>query len=427
MKNLLPLTLCVSLLVAAPVIAQDSLSLQACIDLALKNNYAVKNSQLELTAALQTRRAAVTNYFPQIGAGGLQFHAEQPLMAFGSGSESMGLLEKGSVAYVGAVQPLFAGGRILNGNKLASLGVEVARSKGARTRDEVVLQTEVQFWQVISLQEKTRTIRAYEQMLDSLQSQVEDAYASGVVMQNDLLKVRLQRSEVMLNKSQLSNRLTLASMAFCQYLGLPLNSDLVLRDSLAIDGPPQPLRVDHSRALTARSEYKLIELSVEAEKLQTNLVRGEYLPQVAVGANYQRLKFDDGDSRSFGMVDGTISVPISDWWRGSHELSKRKQQQRIAENNFRDNAEQLLLQMEKSWQDLTDAYTQVLLGEEAQRQAAENMKVNQDSYDNGLTPVSDLLEARALLQQAQDQAVEARAHYLTQRSHYLQATGRLQH
>jgi len=112
MKNLLPLTLCVSLLVAAPVIAQDSLSLQACIDLALKNNYAVKNSQLELTAALQTRRAAVTNYFPQIGAGGLQFHAEQPLMAFGSGSESMGLLEKGSVAYVGAVQPLFAGGRI---------------------------------------------------------------------------------------------------------------------------------------------------------------------------------------------------------------------------------------------------------------------------------------------------------------------------
>lgn len=54
-------------------------------------------------------------------------------------------------------------------------------------------------------------------------------------------------------------------------------------------------------------------------------------------------------------------------------------------------------------------------------------KVNQDSYDNGLTPVSDLLEARALLQQAQDQAVEARAHYLTQRSHYLQATGRLQH
>nr|MBP7698996.1 TolC family protein [candidate division Zixibacteria bacterium] len=246
-------------------------------------------------------------------------------------------------------------------------------------------------------------------------------------MQNDLLKVRLQRSEVMLNKSQLSNRLTLASMAFCQYLGLPLNSDLVLRDSLAIDGPPQPLRVDHSRALTARSEYKLIELSVEAEKLQTNLVRGEYLPQVAVGANYQRLKFDDGDSRSFGMVYGTISVPISDWWRGSHELSKRKQQQRIAENNFRDNAEQLLLQMEKSWQDLTDAYTQVLLGEEAQRQAAENMKVNQDSYDNGLTPVSDLLEARALLQQAQDQAVEARAHYLTQRSHYLQATGRLQH
>lgn len=409
---------------AVPACAQDSLSLEECTNLALRNNYGIKNSELELKAAQQTKRSALTNYFPSVNAGGLRLRAEEPIMEFSLLKMSMGFLEKGTIGYVNAVQPVFAGGRIVNGNKLAGLGVDVSTFKNKITRDEVILNTEEQYWQIVSLEEKAKTLAAYEEMLNSLLKQVEDAYNSGVVMKNDVLKVQLKRSEVLLNESKLSNGIQLAKMAFCQHLGLPLNTTLTLKDSLMVGDPPPALRVDHSRALKNRSEYKLLELAVRAEKLQTKMTRGAYLPQAAVGVSYQHLKFDESEGRSLGMVFGTVSVPISGWWGGSHELRKRKHEEQIAENNLRDNSELLLLQMEKSWQDLSDAYTQYLLSEESRSQALENMRVNQDSYDNGLIPVSDLLEARALMQQAEDQSTEARANYLIQKTRYLQVTGR---
>jgi outer membrane protein len=427
MKIATILALLIGVLGSSAAAAPDSLTLRACIDLALKNNYAVKNSDLELKAAQQYKKSALTNILPTVSATGLQFGSQDPLITMGSGPDRKGSLGRGVLGSIGVTQAIFDGGRTLTGIKLAGLDVESSRTKGAGTRDEVVLKTEEQYWQIISLQEKAKTIRVYGQMLDSLLKQVGDAFMSGVVMENDLLKVRLQKSEVLLDQSRLDNAIELARMSFCQFLGLPLDSDFALRDSLTIESPPQALRVNHAQALTTRSEYRLLELSVRAEKLQSRMVLGEYLPTVSVGANYQTSRFDGGDNQSNGLIYGMVSIPISAWWGGSHEIKKRKQVERIAENNFKDNSERLVLQMEQSWRDLTDAYTQYQLAEEANEQATENMEVNQDSYDSGLTPVSDLLEARALLQRTLDQVTESKAQYLTQRSKYLQVTGRLQH
>jgi outer membrane protein len=406
------------------VFAQNALTLEESIKLALKNNYEIKNSELEIKAAQQIKKSALTSYFPGISAGGLQFRAEKSLLEMGLHGLAIGLLKEGTIGYVNAVQPIFAGGRIINGNKLAGLGENASKFKSKMTKDELVFKTEEYYWQIISLEEKYKTIEKYEEMLDGLLRQVEDAYSSGIVMKNDVLKVKLKRSEVLLNKSKLNNGTKLAKMAFCQYLGLPFNSELTFKDTLTINESPQMLYVENTKVLKNRNEYKLLELSVKAEKLQTKMTRGEYLPQAAIGAAYQYLKFDESEGRSLGMIYGTVSMPISGWWGGFHELKNRKYMERIAENNFKDNSELLLLQMEKSWQDLDDAYTQYLLSEESKEQAIENMKVNKDSYDNGLIAVSDLLEARALLQQAEDQSTDAKANYLLKKTKYLQVTGR---
>jgi outer membrane protein TolC len=105
-------------------------------------------------------------------------------------------------------------------------------------------------------------------------------------------------------------------------------------------------------------------------------------------------------------------------------LSERRVKEKIAQNNFNDNSELLLLQMQKAWQDLTDAYKQVLLSEEAKKQAEENLKMNQATYDNGLSNITDLLEAQAMLQQVRDQLTDAKASYRSQLVLYLQITGR---
>ncbi|HLP15042.1 MAG TPA: TolC family protein, partial [Bacteroidota bacterium] len=277
---------------------------------------------------------------------------------------------------------------------------------------------------VVSLTEKKKTIERYDALLASLQKQVDDAYKSGIVMKNDLLKVKLKRNKMLLNKSKLENGIALASMAFCQHIGIPYDSTLVLNDTLATGGIPESYYVDHSAALATRAEYGLLKAMVRSEEVQTRMKIGDYLPQVGVGVSGMSMKFDDGKARTFGMVFGTLSIPISDWWGAAHTLSERKVKEEMAENTMKDNAELLLLQMEKSRQDLSDAYKQVLLSEEAKAQAEENLKVNYDSYRNGVSSVSDLLEAQALVQQTVDHFTEAKSNYLMKKIMYLQATGR---
>jgi outer membrane protein len=122
------------------------------------------------------------------------------------------------------------------------------------------------------------------------------------------------------------------------------------------------------------------------------------------------------------MVFGTVSIPISGWWGGAYELEARSIQEHIAQNNLRDSSGLLLLQTEKSWRDLTNAYRQILLSEEAQ--AEEKLKVNEGGFANGVLPVSDLLEAQTTAQQARDRIVDARSGYRVKVTTFLSQTGR---
>jgi outer membrane protein TolC len=406
------------------IFAQRVLTLDDSKQLALQNNAKSKNSKLEIEAAHQIRKSALTNYFPSVSAGGLVWSAQNNIMEVETQSGAMGFLKNGTVGFINVVQPVFAGGRIINGNKLASLGEEVSEYKDKLAQYEILLKTEEQYWQIVSLEEKQKTIDKYNELLNRLLAQVQDAFNSGLVMKNDVLKVKLKLGEVLLNKSKLENGRKLAAMAFCQYIGVPYDSALILKDELKIYEIPQSYFVDKDEALKKRTEYRLLEKSVEAEKLQTSMKLGEYLPQAGIGVSGLYLKFDEANERTLGMVFGTVSVPISGWWGGSHELQERSIKEEITENNFKSNSELLVLQIEKAWQDLTDAYKQYLLSDESKAQAEENFKVNDDSYKNGLTTISDLLEAQALLQQAQDQLTDSKANYIVKETTYLQVTGR---
>ncbi|HOT97768.1 MAG TPA: TolC family protein [bacterium] len=448
MKKTMVLSCAVTLMVLSAAHGQKTLTLAESVRLALEKNSDIRNSRLEIAAADQARAAALTRYFPDISAGWLYFDASKALFElrtpggnlpvydgnpvnllhptqyayFPSSTTSM--LQKGEIGYLDILLPLYTGGRIVNGNRLAALGKAAVEDKSELTRDEVVLSTSEQYFRMLSLDEKRATLKHYEALLDNLQLQVETAYASGLVMRNDLLKVKLKRSEVQLNQSRLEHGRKLAAMSLCQYIGIAYDSTLSFQDQWPAVEAPDPLFIDPHQALRGRNEYRLLEKSLRAEKLQTRMKRGALLPQVGIGARTMAIHLDQSGRRTLGIFFGSLSIPISDWIGGMAELEERRLREKIAENTMENQTGLLLLQLEKAWQDLADAYQQVLLAEESRLQTGENLKVNETSYQNGLTTLSDLLEAQALQQQALDQLTETKADYRIKKCRYLQMTGR---
>ena len=174
--------------------------------------------------------------------------------------------------------------------------------------------------------------------------------------------------------------------------------------------------------LSPLPEYQLLQKQVEATTLQKRLEVGKQLPSVAVGAGYNYHNLLEND-HTFGMVFATVSVPISDWWGGSHAIRRRKIEQQKAEEQLQDNAQLLQIRMQKAWTDVVEAQQQLTLAQRSIEQAEENLRLNRNYYQAGTSTMSNLLEAQLLYQQARDKHTDAYATLQNKLLEYRQSTG----
>ena len=323
-----------------------TLTLAQLKDSALANNRTLRQKRLAIDAAGQQRREAFTKYFPTVSATGAWFNANrgmakmdidpsqfispelgatlaqmlpaEALMALSS-PMTMTMMKNGTIAGISAVQPVFAGGQIVLGNKLAKVGEEASRLQLQLSENEVEAQVEQYYWQLVALQEKRRTLDAADTLLADLAKDAKAAVDAGVALQNDLLQVQLRQNDLQSQRLKLDNGSELISLLLAQACGLsrtPLISFPATAEALTTapsceGGEPYGL-----------PEYQLLQKNVEAASLQRKMEVAKNLPSVAVGAGYNYHNLLD-NARTFAMLFATVSVPISDWWGGSHAIKRR--------------------------------------------------------------------------------------------------------
>ena len=427
--------------------SQRSYTLEQIKDSALHNNIAVRNAQHGIDAAKEQRREAFTKYFPNVSGTGLWFNANKGMaqttitpsevvpsdlattlasmlpaasLASLANPINVSMMKNGTIGSLMAVQPVFAGGQIINGNKLAKVGEDVSRLQLQLSENEVEKTVEQYFWQLASLQEKMKTVEAVDTLLADIHKDVDVAVRAGLAMRNDLLQVQLRQNDIQSQRLKLQNGISIVRLLLSQYCGLRDTSFVITYQS---DAPSALLsRQDHDQALQGTAEYQLLGKQVEAANLQKKLAVGQNLPSVAVGAGYNYHNLLD-NNHTFGMVFATVSVPISDWWGGSHTIKRRKIEYQQAQEQLADNAELLKIRMQNAWNGVEESYQQLKLAKRSIEQAEENLRLNRDYYRAGPSRMSDLLEAQLLYQQSLDKHTDAFADYQNKLLEYRQAIG----
>ncbi len=400
--------------------------------MALEHNRTLRDSRYDLEAALQTRREVFTNYFPQISASGGAFQAQHGLVQadFGLTIPQMGVMnlpismvKRGLFGSVTAVQPVFAGLKIVNGHKLARLGAEVGQLQVRKTEGEVREQTDTYYWQIVSLKDNLATIAAVERQLEEIHRQVELSVAAGLVTRNDLLRVELRQQEVASNRLKVENGLKVMKLLLAQHIGVDWHDFDIETSAWSEPETPGSYYLPLEEALDRRAEYQLAEKNVEAQKYQTRMERGKRLPTVGVGAGYLYYNMTDKDVDD-GMVFAQVSVPISEWWGGAHALKKARIREEQAENDRLQAREMLAVEIEKTWSEVQEAYAQILLARRSVDSATENLRENRNFYQAGTAPLTDLLDAETLYTRSRDNLTSACAAYRTSLARYMRVTGR---
>ena len=319
------------------------------------------------------------------------------------------------------MQPVFAGGQIVNGNRLAKVGEEVAQLQLQLSENEVEKTVSEYYWQLVSLREKQKTLAAVETLLDDLHKDADVAVRAGVALRNDQLQVELRQNDIQSQKIKLQNGIDIVKLLLGQYAGIAHDFDVIAPDTAQQEHllPSPPEEVAGVRLLP---EYQLLGKQVEAAKLQKKMAVGQNLPSVAVGAgyNYHNLL---KNNRTFAMVMATVSIPISNWWGGSHAINRRKIEYQKAIDEQQDKSELLQIRMKNAWNSVCESRQQMEIAQRSIEQAKENLRLNRDFYRAGTSRMSDLLEAQLLYQQALDRHIEAYAEHQLKLLEYKQAAG----
>jgi outer membrane protein TolC len=442
MKKITILLICS---VCCDIVAAQTYTLQQLKDSALQNNIAIRSARHGIAAAAEQRKEAFTKYFPSISGTGLWFNANKGMaqtsitpselvpQSLGTALASsfpasvladlanpitVSMMKNGTIAGITAVQPVFVGGQIINGNKLAKVGEEANRLQLQLAENDVEKQTEQYYWQLVSLQEKMKTLAAVEALLADIYKDVDVAVRAGVAMRNDQLQVKLRQNDIESQKLKVQNGIDIVRLLMAQYCGLHSTSFSV--GTITYDDSTAPVAL--TSTVNSLPEYQLLEKQVEAATLQKRLAVGQNLPSVAVGAGYNYHNLLD-NNHTFGMIFATVSVPISDWWGGSHAIKRRKIEQQKAIDQLNDNTQKLEIRMQKAYNDFVESHQQLQIAQRSIEQAEENLRLNRDYYRAGTSKMSDLLEAQLLYQQALDRRTDAYAEFQNKLLEYKQATG----
>ena len=438
--------------------AQQGLTLEQVKQLALEHNINMRTADNSIQQAIEQKKEAYTLYFPTVSAVGLGFKTNHdmlkknistsdltssltqtisqnpslaalaptlaPLMQMIPSTIPIGLMNHGVMTGIQAVQPVYAGGRIMNGNKLEKVNVDVKQLQRLTSKNAVELQSEQYYWQIVTLEEKQITLNEIFKMLKNLEKDASMAVKAGVGMRNDLLAVQLKENEIESNQIKLENGLKLSKMVLAQYLGLDGQDIDVISKIDMTKMPDYPtIKVDHNRVVASTPEYQLLQRNVEAKTLQRKIEIGKNMPTVSIGAGYNYFNVGDGLNNNFGAVFATVSIPISSWWGGSHAIRRRELAEANAKEQLVDNTQLLKIRMQKNWNDVDAAYKQLLLAKKSIEQSNENLRLNRNYYHAGTVTMNDLLDAQQKYQQCRDKYTDAYSDLQTRILEYKQSVG----
>ena len=427
--------------------AQQTYTLDQLKQLAVENNYNLRSARNAIQQSKEQKSEAFTKYFPTVSAVGAGITMNKYLLEAdlslpdGLASQlppavsaalptNVAFMKNGVFGSVSAIQPVFMGGQIINGNKLAKAGVEASEIKLEASEDQVELSTEQYYWQVVSLKEKLLTLNAIHQMLVELEKDVNNRVRVGAVNRNDLLQVQLRKGEVESSQLEVEQSLSTLSQLLAQHVGIANESiDVVLPADLVDMGKsgepaiPANLRQDHQSALNATPQYRLLEKNVEVHRLQHRLKVGSNMPKVGVGADYIWNNLMNDGGRGTGTLFAFVQIPISGWWGGAHAIKKQKLALADAREQLTDKGQKLVIHMNSSWAAVETSHKKLLIAHNAIIQAEENLRLNKDYYRVGSTKMSDLLLAEQQYQAACDRYTDAYATMQTKILEYRQATG----
>lgn len=452
------------------------LSLDSCINLAIQNNKDLANAQMKEEVATLGRKEAFTHYLPRIEATGAYMRTEKEIsllsdeqkynlsnMGTAVGEKLNPMLTQAAQAYASTnpqmagliqqlggmagqllpalndagaglvdalrtdtrnvtaaalmlTQPLYMGGKIVAYNKITRYAEQIAKTQSNQKTQELVVQVETAYWQIVSLESKRELALSYKNLIDTLDYNVQQLIEEGIASKADGLSVKVKKNEADVTLIQIDNGLALSRMLLCQLCGLDVSTDLHPTDdvfSAPVSETIDPSAACVDAAMQNRPELQALDLLTRINREKVKVARSEYLPKVALNANYiwsNPSCFNGFEKKFKGMwtVGLMVNIPLVNWGEGYYKVKSAKLQARISENTLEEAREKIELQATQCAQKVIEATNREETARRSMAEAEENLRYANLGMAEGVIPISNVIMAQTAWLSAKSTVISAR-------------------
>ena len=422
------------LLVSISANAQETITLsqQQCREMALEHDEDLKTADNAVRQAELDKQIAFANYLPEFSGTGMGEYMTDFDMS-GSTLRMRGMW----VAGISVSEPLYVGGQITAGNKLAKIGLQAKKEQRRKTRMEIIADADNAYWSYISVQWKIEMLNYYKRQMDTLFTQVNTSFEAGMSTTSDLLNVDAQRSQIDYQLQKAVNGANLCRLALCETIGVPFTTGIIATDTVIVCDDTLQLDEDFS----SRPDVNLLQSQIAANKQQVRMERASILPQLALSAgwtwygnvkvlgtteyNGETIAYSQKMHGDFGLAMLTLSVPLFHWGENLKKIKKAKIEVHNSELAYEKNMRLMSIEVRQAVQNVTDSHNMVESAQLSCDLNQENLRVMRERYECGLSSLSDLLQNESLWVEAQSNLIEAKTQLKIYETEYLRVTGRL--
>ncbi len=393
--NRLYYILLLTLLVALTATAQEGhISLSQYCERVLDYNQGLKQRSEQLIAAEARMKLSRTNYFPQLST---SFQGTLDLKELEAWSGEEGVYRNHT--YLGEVtiqQPIWSGGRVVNQYRASQLEQEQAQLEGELTAQQIYYRATVAYWNCVANNELYRSTQEFVDIVAQQYRMVQTRFENGNTAKSELLMIATQLKEVEIQLSIAQRNTIISQQSLNILIGTPPDSALQTAETIYVFTPNPTLhtldevlqlRPDYQSSLLAirlQEHYRKVELSQYNPNLSLNLVGGwgTTTPNTGYAPDFS------------GLAALTLHIPIP--YSGSRGYSNRAARAaiRIAQWQLSSMRDGVLEELCSAQTRITQSNEQILLAEENMTLATENLQLATFAYNEGRTPISDLLTAQ---------------------------------
>lgn len=423
---------------AAPVMAQEVLTLEAALTQAFQNNPTVENARISVESVKDELDAARTRQYPAFNMGLRGNHSfvdesfefkEGSLGTVGGNAVPSRDIEIDTqndfttIFSLEAKQPLVGLYRIgLNIDKI-KVQDEIEKQKLRAKRQDTAKRVKEQYYEILETQSALETTQESIAFYRSLVTLVGNKVRVKTALEYQLLDTQAKLAKANHDALKQKNTLLSEKERLNELLGRDVETPFKVTADLRAADSPIDLVDAQAQALKQRPEAREARLKLEQAQTELDIKKSAYLPDVDLKATYTKTANTELIPDENFFVGVVARWEFFDWGRRSDEVSKARLSINQAHNVIRRTDAQVVTDVNTRTRELENAKNLVGVTELAQKAARQKLKVTRNRYAQQSALLDDVLKAQSELADANNDYHKAVLSVWTARANLAKALG----